>query len=447
MRSTSERDFYRYEATGGMLVLTAGLVALVLANFFPHNGFGQLRNLTVTLGIGELGVAKPLHALIGDIVFAVLFLVYGLKIKARFGRSATRGTQSPPPPSPLAPLLIAAAAILFPAIVLYGALGDAVAGGQLNGGTLWVLPAGTDLAIVLAIMSSFSARLDDAARAFMTEIVIIGAIVAVLAISIAQIGAFSIDAALGFAVMAIVMLVLRLFAVQRTEPYLVAGVGLWLVLQSTGFHAPLAGVLTAAAIPILHPADRADGAPGPAMRLAAYLHPVVPLVLLPVFMLFAAGISFAELGAAAGDSGRVIDPFPLPMPLAAAVALALIVGKQAGFFLAALLLFQFGYGLEIKGRGRLLYGLAVLSGSSFALGLGFTGLAGLSAEANDAVRLGIIVGSLIAVFWGAAILRCVKIQSAETAAHNIDRDSGKYGGVVGPDTDLTKIDMAALSGL
>ncbi|MBT8076149.1 MAG: Na+/H+ antiporter NhaA, partial [Gammaproteobacteria bacterium] len=75
------RDFLRLESAGGVLLVIAAVVALLLANSPLAGLYNQVLNLKFTVTIEGFGVSKPLLLWINDGLMAVFFLLVGLELK------------------------------------------------------------------------------------------------------------------------------------------------------------------------------------------------------------------------------------------------------------------------------------------------------------------------------------------------------------------------------
>ena len=78
------RDFFRQESAGGMLLMAAALLAIVLANSPLGSYYTLLIQTPVAVKIGPLGIDKPLLLWINDGLMAVFFLLVGLELKREF---------------------------------------------------------------------------------------------------------------------------------------------------------------------------------------------------------------------------------------------------------------------------------------------------------------------------------------------------------------------------
>ena len=78
---TAVRDFIKLESAGGILLLAAAVIAMVVANSPLATLYDSLLNTTVAIQVGALSIDKPLLLWINDGFMAVFFLLIGLEIK------------------------------------------------------------------------------------------------------------------------------------------------------------------------------------------------------------------------------------------------------------------------------------------------------------------------------------------------------------------------------
>jgi NhaA family Na+:H+ antiporter len=279
--------------------------------------------------------------------------------------------------------LPAAAAIGGMAVpaAIYAALnwGDPV---TLHG---WAIPAATDIAFALGVLSLLGERVPNGLKVFLLTLAIlddIGAIVVIALFYTANLAPGSLVVA---AAAITVLALLNRMKVERAAPYLLVGLVLWASVLKSGVHATLAGVVLALFIP-----RRA------ARLLEHDLHPPVAYGILPLFAFANAGVSLA--GVSPGS-------FAAPVPLG--IALGLVAGKSAGVFLAAAALVRLGASsLPAGANWTSLLGIAALCGIGFTMSLFIAGLAFEGATNLYAVqtRLGILAGSAASALLGVALL-------------------------------------------
>jgi Na+:H+ antiporter, NhaA family len=196
------------------------------------------------------------------------------------------------------------------------------------------------------------------------------------------------------AALATMNMVLR---VRKVWPYLLLGTPLWAAVFFSGVHATVAGVLLALTIPLRHTPARPDSPKdSPLHRLEHGLAPWAAFLIVPVFGFANAGVSFAGLSPAA-----LLAPIPL------GVAAGLFVGKQVGVFAFGWAAIRSGIAdLPANATWRQFYGVALLCGIGFTMSL-FIGLLAFDDQAarQDAVKLGVLVGSALSGLLGWALLR------------------------------------------
>ena len=191
------------------------------------------------------------------------------------------------------------------------------------------------------------------------------------------------------------MAVLNRLHVMRLFPYLVLAAGLWWFMLHSGVHATLAGVIAAMAIPVKRTPAAPEARDSPLHILEHGLHPWVAFLILPIFGLVNAGVPLADF-----DGAALLAPAPL------GVALGLFAGKQVGVFASCWLVARLGWAERPAGASWLqVYGVAVLCGVGFTMSLFIALLAFPNhPELINAVKLGVLVGSVASALFGAGIL-------------------------------------------
>ena len=377
------REFLKFEAAGGLMLVAMAALALVLSNTGAAEFYQSVIDLPIVATAGGIGLAKPLVLLVNDGLMALFFLLVGLEIKREFrdGQLATRDQA-------LLPAAAAAGGMAIPAIINYAIVqGDS----PLTRG--WAIPTATDIAFSLGVMSLLGTRVPASLKIFLTALAIIddlGAIVIIAIFYTADLSAVSLGVA-GACIIALI--VLNRLGVTRLTPFIIVGLVLWFAVLKSGVHATLAGVVLAFCIPL----EGRNGASmtSPLRDLEHRLHPWVAYAILPIFAFFNAGVDLRGLSA-----DIVFGPLSL------GIALGLFVGKQIGVFAIAWGLIRFGICRMPDGASfTQLYGTAVLTGIGFTMSLFIGGLAFEGGEHDAEVRIGVLMGSIVSAFLGYAVLR------------------------------------------
>ena len=373
------REFLRLQSAGGIVLMAAAAIALVIANT-PAGGLYQaLLETPVEVRIGALRLAKPLVLWINDGLMAVFFFVVGLELK----REVMEGELANPAQIVL-PALAAAGGMAAPAAIYW-----ALNAGDPVGIRGWAIPAATDIAFALGVLSLLGARVPRGLKVFLVTVAIVddlGAIVIIAIFYTADLSGMSL--AVAAAALALLALVNAL-GVRSGAVYLFVGLVLWVAVLKSGVHATLAGVALALFIP-LRPAE--PGGRSLLRDLEHDLHPLVAFVILPLFAFANAGVSLEGMALRS-----VLEPVPL------GICLGLVIGKTVGIF--SLSAAAIGTGAARMPEGASwgsLFGVSVLCGIGFTMSLFIANLAfaeGAPALAVSAV-VGILAGTVTAAVLG-----------------------------------------------
>jgi NhaA family Na+:H+ antiporter len=372
------REFLDSEAAGGIILMVAAALALIVAN-------SPLAETYFSILHAYLGPLSVSHW-VNDGLMAVFFLLVGLEIK----REMLDGQLSTWPRRVL-PGIAAAGGMVVPALVY-------VAINRNNSAALsgWAIPTATDIAFALGVLSLLGSRVPASLKVFLTALAIIDDLGAVIIIAIFYTSGLSlIYLGAAFAVIA-VLVVLNRMRVMTLVPYLVLGAILWVLVLKSGVHATLAGVALALTIPLERSAGIGhDLDHSPLHRLEHGLHKLVPFFVIPIFGFANAGVSLAGL-----SFGALIEPLTL------GVAAGLVVGKLVGVFGSSALAIRLGLAdLPAHAGWSHMIGISLLCGIGFTMSL-FIGLLAFASDValQDAVKVGILAGSFIAAIIGAAVL-------------------------------------------
>ena len=375
------REFLRLESAGGLILVAAAVLALLLANSPLADVYTQFLRLNITATVGNVGVSKPLLLWVNDGLMAVFFLLVGLELK----REVVEGQLSKPAQIAL-PAMAAIGGLVAPAAIYWLVNRDNPQG--LNG---WAVPTATDIAFALAMLSLLGNRVPASLKIFLTTIAIFDDLAAIIIIALFYSSDLS-TASLAAAGVGIgVLFALNRMGVKSLAAYLITGIFIWFFVLKSGVHATLAGIAVAAFIPLKGGDDQS-----PLRHLEHILHPWVAFGVLPLFAFANAGLALAGLGIDDVTGGVSVG-----------IVLGLFFGKQIGVFgMTALMI---GLGLASKPEGAnwaMLYGIALLCGVGFTMSLFIGSLAfehgGFSNIA--ALKIGVISGSVASAFCGWLVL-------------------------------------------
>lgn len=374
----------RAETVGGMLVIAAAVIAILLANTPASHAYEELR--AWHLGPDALHLRLSVGTWAADGLLAIFFFVAGLELKREFVAGDLRD-----PRRAALPVAAAVGGMIVPAgvYVLVNVLGD----GDLSG---WAIPTATDIAFAVAALAVIGTHLPSGLRTFLLALAVVDDLLAIIVIAVL----YTSELRLTWLLLALAPIVAFGALVQRrlTLPWLLlplAVVG-WALIHASGVHATVAGVLLAFTVPV----RRRDGAGG--IGLAEHLeHLVRPIsagVAVPVFAFFAAGVG---LGGWSGLGDALTDPIAL------GVIAALVLGKPIGIVASTWLLARFSHAsLDGELAWVDVVGLGLLGGIGFTVSLLIGELAyGGESAAGEHVTIGVLVGSILAAALASALLR------------------------------------------
>jgi Na+:H+ antiporter, NhaA family len=391
-------DFLHLEAAGGLVLMAAAVLALLVANSPLAVYYAALLDLPIAISIGTFGFAKPMLLWINDGLMAVFFLLVGMELK----REVLEGHLSSLRQASL-PAFAAAGGMLVPA-AFYAAFNwsDPIA---MKG---WAIPTATDIAFALGVLSLLGKRVPTALKAFLLSVAIfddLGAIVVIALFYTADLSSLSLAVTAG---LILALAALNGAGVMRPAAYFLIGIPLWMAVLKSGVHATLAGVVLAMFIPLRVPDKSLSQTPvSPLRHLEHTLHPWVAFGILPVFAFANAGVSIVGLS--------IHDTFH-PVPLG--IMTGLILGKQIGVLASCWVATRLRIASLPDGVDWWqLYGAALLCGIGFTMSLFIASLA--FEQGNTAYlgleRLGILIGSLVSGLLGYVVLR-ISSRDRTTAA-------------------------------
>ncbi len=388
-------DDLRAENTGSKLLLLGTVIALVWANSPWGGGYEALSS--TTLGPASLHLDLTVAQWATDGLLAIFFFVVGLELKREMVEGQLRK-----PATAIVPILAAVGGMVVPALFYTAVV--VLRDGPPEG---WAIPVATDIAFAVAVLTLFGSRLPTALRAFLLTLAVVDDLLGIIVIAV-----FYADG-LAFAWLGAALAAIAVFAllVRRggmpTWVLLPLAIVAWALMHRSGVHATIAGVMLGFTVPV---AIRSGETIGLAERYEHRWRPVSAGLAVPVFALFAAGVSLdpGDLASAAADAA------------AQGVALGLVVGKPIGILLATYLLVRFTRAdLDPTVRWLDLLAVSAVAGVGFTVSLliGELSFAETSPH-SEHVKAAILFGSLAAAALGGALLAWRS--SVHVRAHDLE---------------------------
>ncbi len=398
------------EASGGVVLLAAAVVALVWANSPWKAAYQSIWHTELSLNLGRYVLDGDLHHWVNDALMAVFFFVVGLEIKRELVHGELREPRRAAMPAMAALGGMGVPALLY-ALVNVG--GDGARG--------WGIPMATDIAFAIGVVAVLGKAVPASLKLFLLTLAIVDDIGAIVVIALFYSSGLQPEFLVAGAVLVAVIVALNRAGVVWAVPYVALGAGLWLMTYASGVHATIAGVV----LGLLTPASRLVAASvardwasdledepsanemdamtrlarhsvSPAERIAHLLHPWTSFVIVPLFALANAGVeikggSFDAPGATAVTFG---------------VMLGLVLGKTLGIAGAAWLAARTGIAQLPEGATQtMIIGIAGVAGIGFTVSLFIAELAFDVGPLQEAAKLGVLAASTVAAVLGATILR------------------------------------------
>lgn len=402
------REFLRAEAVGGAVLIGAALVAVAWANSPWASAYETLWRTRFALELGPRTLATDLRHWVNEGLMTLFFLVVGLEIKRELVAGELRSWRRA-----ALPVLAAAGGMAVPAAI-YAALNA-----HRAGAAGWGIPMATDVAFALGVLALLGARVPPALRVFLLTLAVVDDIGSILVVAVFYHRGVELGPAAVAAGLVLLVAVLRRVGVWWLPVHVVLGIGLWLALYRAGASPALAGVamgLLAPGRPTSPPeAARAGGGalarnPRAASlrellreargtvplveRLEHDLHPVTAFLVVPLFALANAGVRVGH-GALGGPEAAVL----------AGIVAGRLLGKLTGIVGAVWLAERLGIAARPSGTTwPQLVGVGIVAGIGFTVPLFVADLAFPAGRFDAAVKLGLLLASVLAAVGGVLVL-------------------------------------------
>ena len=371
------RWFFKLEAAGGLVLLIAAVIALILSNTNLNVYYFDILSTHILIGTKNFGIDLSIHYWINDALMAVFFFVVTLEIKREF----IQGELSKPKQA-LLPIIGAVGGMAIPALI-YVVI-NLETEYTLRG---WAIPSATDIAFSIGVLSLLGSRIPVSLKVFLTALAIIDDLGAIIIIAFFYSGELQYTYLLLMLASFATLLLLNKVGIKRFAPYFLIGLFLWFFTHGSGIHSTISGVLLATTIP--HRSHEKDYSL--LLKLEYILSPYVAFAIMPLFALANAGVILKDVS---------INTMLAPVPLG--ILCGLFFGKQIGVFLFSFLSVKFKLA-EMPSNSNWIkfYGIGILTGIGFTMSLFIGNLAFLDYPNDmDGVKIGVLAGSLFSALVG-----------------------------------------------
>ena len=311
-------DFLRRESTGGLLILAASALGLIVANSPLSDAYFSALDLRLSIGSDWFLIDLTVLKFINYLLMSIFFFVVGMEIK----RELTSGHLASIKKAML-PFVAAIGGMAVPALIYL-----AIAGGLAPGG--WGVPVATDIALAVGLLTMLGPSVAASLRSFLLALAVIDDIGAILII------AFVYSTGIKFSWLATASLALVLIAVLKKMrvssllPYVLVAFTLWFSLYKTGVHPTLAGVVLGLMVPnTVRSKTKIDDAEDRSVSVIEWLelkfHPVSTFFVIPIFAFANTGVVITS-ESIKGASQSLI---------AWGIFCGLVIGKPIGVLIAS----------------------------------------------------------------------------------------------------------------
>ena len=373
------RDFLHRESTSGILILTASLLGLIVANSPLSESYFKVLDWDFDISIGISLLNLTVLKTINYVLMTLFFFIVGLEIK----RELTSGHLSSFK-NAVTPFIAAIGGMALPAGIYLIIAGDVDANG-------WGVPVATDIALAVGLLTLVGTNAVASLRSFLLALAVIDDIGAILIIALVYSAGVSALWSFLAAVTVAVIYLLNKFGVRSTFVYIIFGITLWYCMYKSGVHPTLAGVILGLMTPNilkvnskLH--DIEDDQVSVIEWLQVRVHPWSSFVIVPLF-------AFANTGVViTNDSiNNAINS-----PIAWGIFAGLVIGKPIGVLASVFIARKINIGRypqEAKNIDILATGSA--AGIGFTVAIFIANLAFSDQVTQDLAILAVIIASLV----------------------------------------------------
>ncbi len=428
--------FLAVEASSGIVLLAAAMLALVWANSPFRATYEHIWSAPLGLNLASFAFERDLRWWVNDGLMTIFFYVVGLELR----REIHNGELSQLRRAAL-PLAAALGGMLVPAL-LYASLN---AGRPSSMG--WGVPMATDIAFAVGVLALLGDRVAPALRILLLSLAVVDDLGAILVIAFIYSDGISISALIVAALGLLSIPVLQRFGARSTLLYAPGAWVAWGATYASGVHPTIAGVLVGLLTPVtvwLGPirfAEAAEMAAGEVRAacergttdLQAYLEPLreaareavspverwqhslhgwVAYVVMPLF-------AFANAGVALGDADIVGE-----WRVFVGIFLGLLVGKPIGVLAISRLSAATGFSAVPRGvRWSQISVVGLVAGIGFTMALFIAQLAFPPGPILETAKLAILAASFGAGVIGYAAGRLLLTRATESGAARTEAEA------------------------
>jgi NhaA family Na+:H+ antiporter len=358
------KEFVESEKIGGVLLLFATILSLLLTNVFIGEDYSKFWNMS----FGHFSIQH----IVNDGLMTIFFLLVGLELEREIYVGELSNIRKA-----LLPIIAAIGGMIFPALIHY----------IFNAGTITQsgagIPTATDIAFSLAVLSIFSKKVPNSLKIFLTALAIADDLGAVFVIGIFYTktifwGNLAIALSIFF-----LLLLFNKFKVKSLAVYLMFGLAMWFFMLNSGIHATISGVMLAFTIPFTKENNIS-------VILQHKLHKPVALFILPLFALVNTSIFIGNDWANNLFSANSLGVF-----------FGLVLGKPIGILFVTFLAITFKVAKFPSDISWVhIIGASLLAGIGFTMSIFVSGLAFEDSTIIQFSQISVLIASTVAALLG-----------------------------------------------
>jgi NhaA family Na+:H+ antiporter len=389
-------DFLHRESSGGILILIASALGLIVANSPASNSYFSFLELQFSFGNESIYLKLSMLKVINYVLMTLFFFVVGLEIK----RELTSGHLSSFKKAVM-PFVAAIGGMAVPALIYL-----LIAGRTASGG--WGVAVATDIALAVGLLAIIGNNALAALRTFLLALAVIDDIGAILVIAFVYSTGIVPGWIAGALLTVVLIAILKKFQFNQVSLYIPFGVLLWYCMYRGGIHPTLAGVVLGMMTPNIprndtQVDDSEDGVVSVIEWLEDRLHPFSSFLIVPVFAFANTGVKISESSITAAINS----------PIAWGIFFGLVVGKPLGIVVSSWSAKRVGLGEYPEGANTIkIFATGSAAGIGFTVAIFIANLAFDERAIQELAIFAVIIASLVSGAISTILFKIFARQSA-----------------------------------
>ena len=390
------RDFLHRESSGGILILIASALGLIVANSPISESYFSFLDLQFSLGNDSIYLKLTMLKVINYVLMTLFFFVVGLEIK----RELTSGHLSSFKKAVM-PFVAALGGMAVPAVIYL-----LIAGREAPGG--WGVAVATDIALAVGLLAIIGSHAVASLRTFLLALAVIDDIGAILVIAFVYSTGIVPGWIAGASLTVVFIAALKKLQINQIFVYVPLGALLWYCMYRGGIHPTLAGVVLGMMTPNIARKDTdlidtEDNVVSIIEWLENKLHPYSSFLIVPLFAFANTGVEISQSSITAAVNS----------PIAWGIFFGLVVGKPAGIVLSSWGAKKVGLGEYPEGANTVkIFATGSAAGIGFTVAIFIANLAFDDRSTQELAIFSVIIASLVSGAISTVLFKIFAHQSA-----------------------------------